>query len=973
MTSQIIDSNKQNTNKKEVNGILEISSLDKGNIRPNVLVVEEGMVRALVGEKSTELNENSIFSLAQSYADFLTKNKMNNILVSHDGSMFGRLFSKVFASTLIDSKIKSYFTQDNKSSNNAISVWMANNSEIDFNGIVTFSHSFNKKEYTINFFNKDGSRISPFASNNITSKNINTGYISVNIPNVEVPCLKNININEYIEEISTNDDFNDVNLLVSNYFDFDKEILNKFFVRNNIKNKVIDFNQNEINKKKDNETTIARKSILKSWNYKCDAIVNFINNNNGFEFIIKYKKRRKFLTLNDLAVIYLYYVKKYEKEPLSDKSILLNYTASDFIKYYAKTNNLKIKRQESMFLNLSNIENRDILLATDGEHEFISLSNIYLCTDPLINIRLFLKLVSFFKKQNKTLHDVLIDIYNEDKFYRYSKKTETMIAESAKLFFYRLQNQTKIDEKQILRVEKKQFFHSKIYKIYFENNSHIIFEYIPQQEKLNTFFSLWEEKKPKEESKKTFIKSKKIKPTYDQEFIDLIIQEKKCLDFLKDLKAQFKIGKFSWKGFFKYTIFAIILILLFWFIFEFILDNSNNSNLFHQIHYMLKEQEIYGYMIPVFIASSTIVIFINTMLVKRVLMILNENVKLRHLITAQIISISISTITPMIYGGESVGYWYLRRKGAKSAPIAAAFLVQSFFTQINIVLFSAVLSPIAFVDYLLPIWDPNDPQSISVVILAFVGFFIDIFSAIMISLLTFSWWAQRSIAKNLNKFIEWFPFVIERDASLSGAKLQYEFSNINQATKKIISTGVWYRDAAIFLELLAYRCLGRIIDMGVISSLVANMFVNNNVQGYFEAIIASSLVRNINAVNFITPGGLGISDWAMKNVQEILFVDKGNTATISAYKNINVHIAMVRFIFTLSWMGISLLLLFTIWIGESRIERYKRIKSTFIEEEIIKNNIKVKTSFYKQSVVYWILGIISAIIIWNLVYTYLFL
>ncbi len=945
------------------------------NLEPSSLSVENGIINAFLGDKLNELNENSVYSLAQQFAKYLYKNKLNNVLVVHDGNPYCILFSKIFASTMIDLKIKSYFNFENKGINNAIAIWLANNSNIKFSAVVSFASTLNKSEFKISLFNKNGSYI-----NSIDYEDINnTNYLSLNIPDIQVPQIEKNDINKYIETISSSDNLENVNLLVSNYFNFNEKILNKFFVRNNINASYIKFNPLETKNKKVNETTLARKSILKSWThkYKCDAIVNFTDNNNGFEFIIKHKKRRKFLTLNDLSIIYLYCLKKYKEEPTSTKEIILNSTSSDFIRFFAKSNNIKVKKQDSLNLDLQNCDNKNILLATDGNNQFVTSANTNMCTDPLLNIRIFLKLVSFFKRQNKTLHDVLMEIYEENKFYRFSKKTEKMTLESSKLFFYRLQHQTKIDEKRILRLEKSQTVSSKIYKIYLENDSHIIFEYIPKYETLNTFFSLWEDKKAvieERHNKKINHKKKKEKDVYDQHFIQLIIQEKKYIDFLKDLKAEFKVAsKFSWKGFIKYTIFIIIVAFLFYFIFQFVLGNAHNENLFNQIHYMLKEQKTYAYMIPVFITGSLVIITINTWLLKRVLMILNENVKLRHLLTAQIIGICISTVTPMLYGGESVGYWYLRRKGAKSAPIAAAFLVQSFFTQLNIVLYSLIFCPIAFVKFLIPFWDPHDAQAVSIVILACLGFLIDIFSAIMISLLTFSWKVQKSIAKNLNKFIEWLPFIIQRDSSMSGAKLQFEFSNINHATKKIVLTGVWWKSTAIFLELLFYRCLARIIDLGIISSLTAHMLENNSAIGYFDAITAGSLVRNVNAVNFITPGGLGISDWAMKNLQEVLFVDKGNTDLVSDYKNINVHVAMVRIIFTMSWLVISVLLLFTIWIGESRIEKYKRVKKAFTEEEIKNNHIKVKTTFYKQSVFYWVIGIALAIMTWYLIYTYVIL
>lgn len=934
-------------------------SLNDESIKENFVLSLEiinGTIEAKIGIGTSLLNEYTIVSIAQSYSIYLKKNNLKNIFVSHDGTFYGILLSKVFASTLINEKINAYFSYDNMPLNDAISVWIANNSSIKFDGVVAFSQLLNKKNYKISLFNEKGLYLSSNISREINSYIENTNYLNLNIPKENVPFLKDNNIDEYKDFIKiSNLDISNISVLMSNTNNINKLILENFFNKNSIKNKTL-------NLKKDRTYTansIARRAILKSLNKKSDVLINFLDNN-FFEFIIKHKHRKKFLSYNELSLIYLYYQLNFIKETknIECKKIFVSNDTNNFIEYYAGTKSIKCLKINSIYSEFIESNNKNILFATNGKNYFITDKNQTLCSDPLLNIKIFLELVSFFKRKGKTLYDVLVEIYqNEQKYYRHNVIEESMDVETVGRFFLCLENTKKLNNQKIIRI-KKSTDQTKAMQIILEDKTSVVLEYNKNEKKLRTVFSIWSNNN----------NNNVIRKYEDKFFVELVVKEKNYINSLNELKENnWNVAKFSWKSFTKYSIFVTLLSLLFFFTFKFILDSD--FQLFTQIKELLKADKFFAYMLPAFIFIVIFPILINCWSVKRMMILLDEKVKIKHIIISQIIGICLSIITPMVYGGESVGYWYLRRKGVQRPSIAAMYLVQSLLFQITIVLFSLTFVPLAFIIFL-PNLLNNNPNSITILILIFFGIVFDMFASLMISLLTFNKRMQFFIVKNLNKFIEWVPFFVTRDSVSRGAKLQYEFTNINKAAKKIFGSHVWYINILLVLEMLSYRILVRLIDVSVIMALAGNMLKQNNIKGYFYMIAGWALIRAINALNFVIPDGLGIVDWSVKSILVAIFVDGANVADINSFKNINVYQTLNRVLFTISWLIISAFLLMTVYIGEFRIDKYKRIKKTLSEEEIKLGNIKTKTTFYKQSICYWIICLFGIISAWYLIYNY---
>lgn len=938
--------------------------LNKQSNSISSLEIINGIVEAKRGDDVSLLNKYTIASIAQNYKIYLSSNNFKNIFITHDGFFHSIFFAKIFASILIDEGINVYFNFNNQPLNNATSVYVANESKINFDQIINFSHLLSKEYYRICFLNNNGSLLNHSISNEINKNISQTNYLIVNLNDINnVPTLEKNYINKYIDDVILNNQSpTNLNVLFSNVSKLNETILENYLNKTSIKYKINSSN----NEKSYKVNTISRRSLIKSWGKNVDLLVNFLDIDT-FEFWIKHKHRKKLLTYNDLAILYLYYKNQLQDHNISiseeenNNIVLSSFNTNDFIKSLSKEQHFKYKKCDDLMSSLAKEDKNNIWLATNGQNLFITKYNNSFCDDPIINIKLIIEMIAYYKKQNKSLYDALIEIYQKRDFYRFNEHNEQITFENVKKLFYKIENNTHICEQKIIR--KRSFkTQTKMIEIILEDKTNIIFEYDKNKNNLKTTFSLWSNSKRNEVQNKNQI---------DEQLISLIMKEKKYRDFIENFKEQnFNVAKFNWKSVLKYTIFVALFALFFYFIFNFIL--GADKNLFEQIGNLLRSNEKNSYIIPLLTLSGILTISIDCWLTKRIIMLLDEKIKFKHLMISNIIGICVSTITPLVYGGESISYWYLRRKEAPRASIAAMFLIRSMLVQISIIVSSIILIPIGFVE-LIPDLFTNDSNSIVILILIICGVVVDSLGAIVISLLTFNSRIQTFICRNINKLLEWIPFIVSRDPFATGAKMKYEFSNINKAAKKIFDSPNIFINILIFLELLSYRLLMRFVDFGALYGIFSQMLIHNNFYGYISIMSGTALVRAVNALNFVTPGGIGVSDWAAKTIMIPLFVDGDDISNVNNFKTINVYQTVNRISFTISWVIISAFLLFTVYIGESRIDKYNIIKKTLTKEEIEYGNIKTKSTSYKQALIYWIIGIIGAIISWFLIYKFVIL
>ncbi|MBD5423236.1 MAG: hypothetical protein HDR43_01945 [Mycoplasma sp.] len=911
------------------------------------LELVHGSILSLVGNNINLLNELTVVAAAQNFSLYLKRNKMNKkIFISHDGSLQGLIFSKVFASTLISEEMDAYFNHENKPLNNSMAVYAAKKSKINFGHIVTFSSHIQKNLHCISFFDKNGMLLSSSKSKEINALISETNFLNLEIPNKSVPTIEENDIEKnYLNELKSTTDLSQLNITVSNPFVNNFKIVNKFFEINNIKANFIEWK-----KMPTKENSVTRKSLISTFFSKKDIILNFNENINNFEVIVKYKKRWKFLTLNDLSLLYVYYKREVDFETTMNKEIYCSYLANKYISYYAKKCNIKTEEYISLTHSLDDKNKSKVLLATNGENYFVPEENNTFCSDPLINIKIFLEMYSYFKSKQKNLYGILTSIYLDNGIFYFDSKKEKLDIESANIFFNRIQNLKEINGYKIIKINRHPFSSMNI-EIILQDKIVINLEYSKNINQLISNISIWNVSDNKQKNNEDI-------------FMDLIVKQKNIANELNSLKETFNVTKFSWQGILKYSLFVLIFVCLFYLMFTFVL--GGDRTLWNNVLTFLRKQKDFSYLIPVIILTPFIFVFLSCYADKILLKKLNEKVKIRHLWVANTISICISSITPLIYGGESVGYWYLRRKGLNRSSVAAIFLIKSLFTQLNFIVFSAIFTPIGFIRFYDAILNNSQGQGVFMIVLIIIGMIFDIFSAVMISLLTFSSRLTSSLAKIINKIIEWTPFVVSRHASKRGAQLKYEFTNINSATKRIFYNDIWYKNLLVFLEIFLLYLFLKFIDLGYICAWIGNFLNGTLFESYINMLAGQTMIRSINALNFITPSGLGVSDWATKNILAPLFRSQEGYS-------VDIYQTMNRILLTISIVVLSAFMLLTVFIGESRIDKYNKIKKTLTQEEIVQGNIRIKTRFYSFAFIPWTLGIIGLVMTWYLIYQFVIL
>ncbi len=951
----------------ETSNFLDYFQIDSDYLQKNklntTLEMIDGAIFSQVGKSLNLLNEFTVSAAAQNFVLFLQKNLYKkSIFVTHDGSFNGILFSKVFASVLNAEGVSVYFNYKNKPLNNAMSVFIAENSEVNFDFIVTFSDVYFKKTYhSISFLNKNGLLLDSEKSKKINALISETNFLNLTIPRRDIPTIKyNHAVDEYVEGLKSAQDLSNLNITISNSINSIKGVLDRFLLINNIQHTTIGVDNYKSSKKRANK--ISRKSILSSLFKSRDIIVNLSNDINEFEFVVRHKKRWKFLTFNDLALLYIHYVHlNKDRNDYKHKYVFYSNNSSRYIDFMSKKEGFKTFEFDS-YGNLieEKVSMKDVLVSTNGQDYFITENNRNFCNDPIMNLKIFLEIASYFKRKKMNLYQVLTSIYKKYGVFYFSSTTENLDYETTMLFFNRLQNSKSINDVKILDIKENKKM-PMCYEVFLEDKSIVLIQYFKNRKILLITTSIWSNK---------VIENRK---QHENEYINLVVKSKKIITYLNTFKEKIETKKFSWGALFKYSIFILVFSVLLYVLFEFTLSPGKGGNIWKDVSLLLINQPLFAYLIPVLILGCAFQIVIGCWMSYRILSKLGEKARIRHIFVANFITICISTITPLIYGGESVGYWYLRRKNIKQAPIAAMFLVQSLFTQLNIIIFSIIFLPVGFLRF----YDSILKEQVGplVITLIIIGSVIDVFSAVMISLLTFSSRTTSSIANTLNKFIEWIPFIITRNSNAQGAKLKYEFTNINEAAKQLFTKDAWYKNALTALSFVFYRMVSTLLSWGVIGALIANMLVINTlpINTYFDVLAGGALVRGVNAINFVIPGGLGLSDWAAKNIYPSLFKSTAIKDFADKFYSVDVWQTLNRLMYTIVFAILSAFALLTVFIGESRIDKYNKIKRTLTPEEIKVGNIRVKTRFYSFAIIPWALGLSSVVTAWYLIYNFVLL
>lgn len=194
------------------------------------LELVNGSILSLVGQNIHQLNEFTVASIAINFSLYINKNKEKhkneNVLITHDGSLDGLLFAKIFASVLLNEDINAYFNYDNKPLNNPLAIYTAQKSKIKFKYVVTFTNQIQKHFHCITFFHINGLHFDSLESKQINALISETNFLNLEIPNNNIPTIKEDRLIErYLKDHKVYQNYEKMNIMISDPFQFNSHLI----------------------------------------------------------------------------------------------------------------------------------------------------------------------------------------------------------------------------------------------------------------------------------------------------------------------------------------------------------------------------------------------------------------------------------------------------------------------------------------------------------------------------------------------------------------------------------------------------------------------------------------------------------------------------------------------------------------------------------------------------------------------------
>ncbi|MGL5204973.1 MAG: lysylphosphatidylglycerol synthase transmembrane domain-containing protein, partial [Metamycoplasmataceae bacterium] len=448
-----------------------------------------------------------------------------------------------------------------------------------------------------------------------------------------------------------------------------------------------------------------------------------------------------------------------------------------------------------------------------------------------------------------------------------------------------------------------------------EDNTKISFDYSHITGSLVSYLSLIFD------NKKIIISKKKKKQEIhslekNENYINLIIKEKKIIETIKLFNEDYSMKKTSWKDFFKYFVFVAIFISIFIILFNTLYgSNGNPLATFEELNKLIKSSNLLTFLLPILVLMFMIQVICNAILIGRMLKVQGHKVQIRHLMIASCVGVVITNITPLSVGGDIASYWYLMRKNLDRESLIATFLATSLLYQVVGALFSIVFIPMGLLIYA-DLFQSGSAISLSLFIFVLIGFFGNIIGALVIGILSFSRRVQAIFIKWCIQLISFNPFMISRDPSSQAASFQYSFIRIRTSSLMI------FKNFWITVELIVWRSIPYLVSCGAVLAIVSGLMKpNNELWGgqYLNFVICYSILIAANAIS-ITPGGSGTSQLLQTQIFQVLFKNTDVNGNIIDVGQVSIIFSLLSTIlFFIIPTILSGLLLLTVWMGEKRL------------------------------------------------------
>ncbi|QSB07411.1 flippase-like domain-containing protein [Mycoplasma tauri] len=921
-----------------------------------------------IGDGANSLNDLTIVAIAKAFCkiDDPYKKEEKKIFLISDSKMKSQMFLNIFARVLTENNYKIFSIDESYHAPLNIQKYASIRNKCEI--IVTFqSCNGDDKKMQILFNNKNGSPFDDEKMQKIMSEMSRTNLLEINLP--ELPAkinydLSHLNyINEIVEHYKDNKylgekfikfgiDFSDASSYDFFTSGFDKLKLNYFSKKRNK-----DSNYYHVDNQK-YLMPIYWKGLFKG------SKANFVINQQctGINLCIKHKSVFKFFKSDELAAIYLHFLinedLKLTKEELSRFIIAKNSYVGSLTKKIAEINGI----QTYDFINKSTIHdivkktNKKLLFAFTASNEFLSHNSINKNFDGYQFLFEILRMINYYKvEKNKDLFDILKEIYQTYGQHQLCVKSYEMNFDSAKRFIQRIKQVEKISDKyKIVRFQELSNIDNlyNVYQLSFQNKESTYIKYNQALNSIQIYCETLENKKE------------------DNRELTMVVRNHEIVNGLVDLKEDNQESKVSKKSIIKFSfyfaIFAAIILFLFYTVYK--IDDGNNDGPIAVMSAIIKKLYVRfdapgnsrhvndGYLARAAFAfmclSFLAVAIIQAWVFKKLIKLQGGKVKWRDVFTGSAIGLIIQTLTPKSIGGDLATYWYLRRRDVSRPIMMSSIVVNTFIWQITNIISTIIFVPMGVAAYK-NFFSGDNPIVAFFIIMLILGLIFDTGLAIILLVMTVSIKVQNFLIKIIVLMAEWLPFIKSYDPFAIKAKFKYEMFNIRQCMKKTFKNP-WH-----FIEMVIIKMIPLLISPTALQAKSLDIVKPDIQYGYYiNMTVQSTLTRVANAIS-LTPGGTGTSDFLYKSIvldsiQSTAYDGKNQ------YSNAGIITAMSTLGTVIIASLVSAILLMLVYIGERRVDYYK--KKTKNLKLLMNNNlnkkIKTTTKYYKISFSLFYLAII---------------
>lgn len=329
------------------------------------------------------------------------------------------------------------------------------------------------------------------------------------------------------------------------------------------------------------------------------------------------------------------------------------------------------------------------------------------------------------------------------------------------------------------------------------------------------------------------------------------------------------------------------------------------------------------------------------MIFKRVITLQGDKVKWRGIFVGTIIGIVVQTITPKSIGGDIATYWYLRRRNVPRASLMSAIVVNSFIWQLGNIISTAIFVPIGIKTFS-SFFVGSNPNSITFIVMLVLGLIFDTGWTTLLLVITLNKKLQRFALKTLIAIIEITPFIRAYDSFAIKAKFEYELFNINKCIKKT------FKNPYYLFELVLLKFVPSLLTFNAFQAQALGIIKPDVPHGYYwNLTIQNTMIRVANSISF-TPGGTGTADYLYKVLIRESIRSTSYDGAI-AFANSSIMTALNTLGFVVIGTLVSAIILVLVYIGEKRIDHYRKKNKNYklLAANLADGRIKTQSTYYK--------------------------